>query len=290
MIDKFNESIFFPIKSFKMPSKNPVVNWALVIIFIFPAISLLSLLFTVWIYVNLFLILLCLAEICLLLFADIDLFEYLKTKMKDIFPNYNYSNEKIIIIDDNKTYEEDDDIAEYMEDDNEKQNYANFIVNPNKLFIDGTNVMRSYRQNFVMDGYLCILLLILIELNCKEIDWCVIFDANTEYFLQNNFAPDKKFFDLLIKNPDLDINVISGGSRADEYLLPLAENEDAYILSNDRFRDADEIYSDWGEKHPERLIIGSIINGQIVIPKLGIIKDLEFNAKNLYETLVSKYV
>lgn len=286
LITKFNENILTPVTWIKIPSNNSVVNRTLLIIFIFPAIALFSILFTVWIFGNVFLILLYLSEISLSLFANMDLFDYLKKNGEDIYPEYYNSNEEIIIIDDNNNYEENDDISENMEDVDEGKNDTIFMVNSKKLFIDGTNVIRSYRQDVVMDGYLCILLSILIELNCQEIDWCVIFDANTEYFLQENFPSDNEVFDLMVKNPKLDINVIFGGSQADEYLLALAEKEDAYILTNDRFRDSIKIHSDWGEKHPERLVKGKIIKGQIVIPQLRIIKKIEYNAKQLYETII----
>jgi len=135
------------------------------------------------------------------------------------------------------------------------------------LLIDGTNVILAWGPK----GSLEILTALCAELVERGEDFTCIFDASTRYRLQ--ISDRDSYLGLL--NDSRCFSEATGGIRADEFLLTLASADRDYkIISNDRFRDYREEYPWLESSEDTRLIKGNVFNNTLVVPSLGIVRQL----------------
>ncbi|MGB0839732.1 MAG: hypothetical protein ACPGXL_06305, partial [Chitinophagales bacterium] len=140
-------------------------------------------------------------------------------------------------------------------------------------FIDGTNL--CYWVDTEKPTLTALLQLIIVILEEKKSNFYCIFDANTHYKLPDNEKPIYKKLLGLKEN----FYQVTGGKRADDYILELAQSYKAPVVSNDNYNDPKYKKYKWlGRDHkPCRLFMGE------VIPVLGnshlILSDLEVNIK-----------
>lgn len=88
----------------------------------------------------------------------------------------------------------------------------------------------------------------------------VIFDANAGYKLFDRYLDDGDFARML-KLPKDRVLVVPKGTQADPFLLTFANDANAIVISNDRFRDRIGEYPKLGKEG--RLIQGGWADGQI---------------------------
>ena len=107
------------------------------------------------------------------------------------------------------------------------------------------------------------LIIKLCELHKERWSFISFFDANTRRILRGQ---DVIVYDELKNSYHNFFSEVTGGLRADEIILLYADKLNAYIISNDRYREYKEDYK-WLTPHSERLIKGHVMNGNLVIPK-----------------------
>jgi hypothetical protein len=81
----------------------------------------------------------------------------------------------------------------------------------------------------------------------------VIFDANAGYLISDRYLHDSGFGYLLNMSEDR-VMVVPKGTPADPFILAIARDQGARVVSNDRFRD-------WVDDHPEIHKKGFLIRG-----------------------------
>lgn len=81
----------------------------------------------------------------------------------------------------------------------------------------------------------------------------VIFDANAGYLLTGRYQHDRSLSSQLNLAVDR-VMVVPKGTPADPYILKIARDFGAQVISNDRFRD-------WAEAHPEVAEPGRVVKG-----------------------------
>ena len=108
------------------------------------------------------------------------------------------------------------------------------------------------------------------ELQNRQCAFICFFDANTIYTLEKAKKTDEAdIFDGLCHDfPDLFIEV-SGGTRADDYILDYAHSHGTPIISKDRFRDFEEKYP-WLKSNSLRRVPFVIYSGTLQIVPMGI--------------------
>lgn len=77
---------------------------------------------------------------------------------------------------------------------------------------------------------------------------------------------------------------VTGGIRADEFILLQADKFQAKIISNDRFRNYQRQYP-WLKVEDERLIKGGIAGGNLTVPGLKLVLSLRSNISELISEL-----
>lgn len=82
----------------------------------------------------------------------------------------------------------------------------------------------------------------------------VMFDANAGYLLGDRYQHDDAFSKQL-RIPEDRIMVVPKGTPADPYILTAAEDFNAKIVTNDRFRD-------WAEDYPQIQEPGFLVTGR----------------------------
>ncbi|WP_375186406.1 hypothetical protein [Pseudooceanicola sp.] len=82
---------------------------------------------------------------------------------------------------------------------------------------------------------------------------CVVFDANAGYKLNNRYQDDAELAKRL-GLPSARVLVVAKGTIADEIILSAARDQNARIVTNDRFRD-------WADQHPEVEEEGHLVRG-----------------------------
>lgn len=88
----------------------------------------------------------------------------------------------------------------------------------------------------------------------------VVFDANAGYRLTDHYIDDDGFAKQLKLSPDM-VLVVPRGEQADPFLLRFASDNDAVIISNDRFRDRIADFPRMAE--PGRLVRGGYRDGAL---------------------------
>ncbi|NDW54788.1 hypothetical protein G0Q00_15375 [Aliiroseovarius sp. PrR006] len=125
-----------------------------------------------------------------------------------------------------------------------------------RAVVDGSNVM--HWQN----GEPCFEPLhdVVGELKKRGFAPGVIFDANAGYLLVGKYQDDDKLAQRL-KLPEDSVVVVSKGSSADPIILEAARDMKAIIVTNDRYRDWAEDFSELHE--PGFLIRGGYKSGKL---------------------------
>ena len=127
---------------------------------------------------------------------------------------------------------------------------------PNWILIDGSNVM-YWKDNAPQVETLRE---VIAHLSDRHHTPAVIFDANAGYLLAGRYQDDRVMARLL-GLPDNHVLVVPKGTIADSYLLSVARDYNAPIVTNDRYRDWMEDYPEISE--PGRLIRGGYRNGAL---------------------------
>lgn len=177
---------------------------------------------------------------------------------------------------------------------------------PNRTSGEDRSVIRKNRQvqSVVIDGLnvcywsgaekrepaLTIVLTVCVELARQHISFFVFFDANTPHLLRE--AGDNTSLEvykhLLAKWPAL-FSEVPGRIKADEFILQKAHSDNAFIVSNDQYRDYMDAYP-WVVSDG-RLVKGTVAGDRVLIPALGIdsavIKAVE-NAHLALETMMNE--
>lgn len=117
-----------------------------------------------------------------------------------------------------------------------------------------------------------------------------IFDANTAYNLPDE---EKHIYNQILGEYKDYFYQVTGGIRADSFVLSIAERYNSKVVSNDNFSDYQQMYP-WikRETKPQRLFKGGIpmIAGikNLVLPELGINAEIEETTEVLFNELRRK--
>ncbi|MFX0544759.1 NYN domain-containing protein [Roseovarius sp. S1116L3] len=120
---------------------------------------------------------------------------------------------------------------------------------PNWILIDGSNVMH-WKDN---SPQIETLREVIAHLRVQRHTPAVIFDANVGYLLTGKYQDDY----VMAKSlglPEDRVLVVPKGTIADSYLLTVARDYNAPIVTNDRYRD-------WADDYPEIAEQGRLIRG-----------------------------
>ena len=120
---------------------------------------------------------------------------------------------------------------------------------PNWILIDGSNVMH-WKDN---TPQIETLREVIDHLGALRRAPAVIFDANAGYLLAGRYQDDRVMARAL-GLPENRVLVVPRGTIADSYLLTVARDHDAPIVTNDRYRD-------WAGEYPEIAEPGRLIRG-----------------------------
>ena len=122
-------------------------------------------------------------------------------------------------------------------------------------FIDGTNL--CYWLDTTRPTLHVLLELLIALKKEKNRSFYCIFDANTQYKLP---AEERETYQHLLEFKDY-FYQITGGKRADDFILELANSYDAPVISNDNYSDPKYAKYSWKERDftPKRLFMGEVI-------------------------------
>lgn len=122
-------------------------------------------------------------------------------------------------------------------------------------YIDATNVCYWQDSNTPSLNVL-LKLLITLKRDKKQSFYC-IFDANTMHILSKD---ERNIYSALLEYKN-HFHQVSGGKRADDYILGLADMYDAPVISNDTYSDPKYAKYKWKERiyRPIRLFMGEVI-------------------------------
>lgn len=134
---------------------------------------------------------------------------------------------------------------------------------PNRILIDGSNVM-YWRDNTPQIATLREVIAHLRRLGYAP---GVIFDANAGYLLTGKYKHDDAMAGYLGLAEDW-VMVVPKGTIADSYLLTVARDVGAPIVTNDRYRDWADAFPEVTE--PGRLIRGGYRDGALWFEGLGL--------------------
>jgi hypothetical protein len=157
------------------------------------------------------------------------------------------------------------------------------------VVIDGLNVC-YWSGAEKREPELTIVLTICVELARRHIPFFVFFDANTPHRLReagDNTSPD--VYKRLLDSWSTLFSEVPGRIKADEFILQKAHGDNAFIVSNDQYRNYVDAYP-WVVSD-DRLIKDTVAGDRVFIPTLGVdsvvIKAVE-NAYLAFETMMSE--
>jgi len=130
----------------------------------------------------------------------------------------------------------------------------NQINKTTTYYIDATNV--CYWSNPEVPSLAVLLKLLLILRKIKKQPFFCIFDANTAHKL----PPDERdIYNYMLNNGNF--HQVSGGKRADDYILSLADMYNGNVISNDNYSDPKYSRYRWKDRdyRPTRLFMGEVI-------------------------------
>jgi cold shock CspA family protein len=125
---------------------------------------------------------------------------------------------------------------------------------PTTYYIDATNV--CYWRNPDIPSLSVLLKLLLVLKKEKKQAFFCIFDANTAHKL----PPDERdIYNFMLNNGNF--HQVSGGKRADDYILSLADMYNGFVISNDNYSDPKYSRYRWKDRdsRPTRLFMGEVI-------------------------------
>ena len=132
------------------------------------------------------------------------------------------------------------------------------------FLLDGTNVCGWGQQTDANQFSLSPLMTLIVALRTLRGGKVLcIFDANTRFRLRE--VGQEHLYEELLRIPSTFVEV-TGGIRADDFLLQEANQSHCQIISNDRYRDYQSRYP-WLAKE-KMLVKGGILAGKIAIPHL----------------------
>ena len=137
------------------------------------------------------------------------------------------------------------------------------IIMPDKIIIDGSNLIREKGGSSVNGLSACI-----EALKHKGCQVQVLLDANILYVLREDGDVEgaDRLGDLLVHNSAC-VKMVPAGSRADDFILLRANEDCSHIVSNDRFNQYVGRYP-WLKEG--RLHKFMFMDGRLMIPDLGI--------------------
>lgn len=136
--------------------------------------------------------------------------------------------------------------------------------------IDGTNVCQWHEPISLV-----YLLFLLTELITSQKKFFCIFDANTRFSLGKTEKLQREAYEFLLKEHTDYFDEVTGGIKADDFILHRANKQFLCIISNDRYRDYLDKFK-WLQK-PERLVKGKVMGGFLTVPDLSINIEIEDN-------------
>lgn len=155
--------------------------------------------------------------------------------------------------------------------------------------VDGSNVFFSYSPNNVPS--FSILLELLIQIKQRGDDFFCIFDANIEYKVKQKEPESLPVLRHLLKNYPKCFSKVTGGIRADDFILIYADTQMAVVISNDRFLEYVPKYP-W-LKSKEKLIKGNVLGDLVSLPHMNLvfprsIKLLDFLSQQLQDLMMDQ--
>lgn len=169
-------------------------------------------------------------------------------------------------------------------DKNNQKNNIKLQAKP--FFIDATNLC-YWKDTSAPTINVLLELLIALRENGKKTFYC-IFDANTQYKIPEY---ERKVYKSLLEHKNFFYQV-TGGKRADDFILELADAYQAPVISNDNYNDPKYSKYKWKDRDflPQRLFMGEVIpvlgNHHLIISELNVHKTLSRTTKELYEELL----
>lgn len=152
------------------------------------------------------------------------------------------------------------------------------------FFIDATNL--CYWQDTAQPSLNVLLELLYILKKSKEFSFYCIFDANTHYKLP---IEQREIYQRLLEYKEYFYQV-TGGKKADDFILELADSYSAPVISNDNYNDPHYAKYRWKERDftPKRLFMGEVIplkgNTHLIISEL----DIHVKISDLTDELFKK--
>lgn len=155
--------------------------------------------------------------------------------------------------------------------------------------VDGSNVFFSYSPNNVPS--FSILLELLIQIKQRGDDFFCIFDANIEHKVKQKEPESLPVLLHLLKNYPKYFSKVTGGIRADDFILIYADTQMAVVISNDRFSEYLSKYT-W-LKNEEKLIKGNVLGNLVSLPHMSLVfprsvKLLDFLSQQLQDLMMAK--
>jgi cold shock CspA family protein len=150
------------------------------------------------------------------------------------------------------------------------------------FFIDGTNL--CYWQDTTQPSINVLLELLCILKKDKDFSFYCIFDANTHYKLP---LEQREAYQKLLEYKEYFYQV-TGGKKADDFILELADSYSAPVISNDNYNDPHYSKYRWKERDftPKRLFMGEVIplkgNTHLIVSDL----DIHIKVNNSTEELL----
>jgi hypothetical protein len=129
---------------------------------------------------------------------------------------------------------------------------------PAHFVIDGLNVCNWHKPQPLLYP----VLQLMMSLQAEGCTFTCIFDAVTPHRLGET---DRRRYEQLVMSSCF--NEITGGIRADDFILSVADARKCAVISNDRFRDYMVRYP-WLESDPNRLVKGGYVGLELVVPSL----------------------
>ncbi len=159
------------------------------------------------------------------------------------------------------TYE--DEAAEIFNRDAEEPKAEAGIA----YLLDGSNILHwdKYRRGISLDN----VLVITGDFDRRGIGYQVYFDATAPHILRQKSKEEADAYEeLLKKRPDRFLQV-PGGTKADDFLLAVADrNPETILISNDLYRDHSAQYPWVHDK--KRVVCGMILNDMVFFPEISL--------------------
>lgn len=130
-----------------------------------------------------------------------------------------------------------------------------------RLVIDGNNLCYEGREFIGLEG-----LLVLTWALVDKYEVIVVFDAGIRGLTRMNDQQITYGFPREVR-----VHIVASANAADQTILEAASAHDAYVLSNDRFRD----FSDKDAVHKQRLIQHDILAGKVSVHDLNVTVEFE---------------